>query len=45
MALVLVLGVYPQPLIRLIEPAVAATMGDVGADPSGTTPATPEGTD
>jgi NADH-quinone oxidoreductase subunit M len=44
-ALVLVLGVYPQPLIRLIEPAVAATMGDVGADPSGTTPATPEGTD
>jgi NADH-quinone oxidoreductase subunit M len=45
-ALILVLGVYPQPLVRLIEPAVAATMSDVGADPAGTTPATsPEGTD
>lgn len=43
-ALVIALGVYPQPLIRLIEPAVAATMSDVGADPAGTT-ATPEGTD
>jgi NADH-quinone oxidoreductase subunit M len=45
-ALIVVLGVYPQPLVRLIEPAVAATMSDVGADPAGTTPATsPEGTD
>ncbi|MGR7024022.1 NADH-quinone oxidoreductase subunit M [Geodermatophilus sp. URMC 62] len=45
-ALIVVLGVYPQPLVRLIEPAVAATMGDVGADPAGTTPAgSPEGTD
>jgi NADH-quinone oxidoreductase subunit M len=26
-----VLGVYPQPLLTLIEPAVAATMSDVGA--------------
>ena len=43
-ALVIALGVYPQPLIRLIEPAVAATMSDVGADPAGTT-ATLEGTD
>ncbi|GAB3310674.1 NADH-quinone oxidoreductase subunit M [Geodermatophilus aquaeductus] len=43
-ALVIALGVYPQPLIRLIEPAVAATMSDVGADPAGTSP-TPEGTD
>jgi NADH-quinone oxidoreductase subunit M len=43
-ALVIALGVYPQPLIRLIEPAVAATMSDVGADPAGTT-ATSEGTD
>jgi NADH-quinone oxidoreductase subunit M len=44
-ALIIGLGVYPQPLIRLIEPAVAATMSDVGADPAGTTPATSEGTD
>ncbi len=44
-ALIIGLGVYPQPLIRLIEPAVAATMSDIGADPAGTTPATPEGTD
>jgi NADH-quinone oxidoreductase subunit M len=44
-ALIIGLGVYPQPLIRLIEPAVAATMSDVGADPAGTTPATTEGTD
>jgi NADH-quinone oxidoreductase subunit M len=42
-ALVIGLGVYPQPLIRLIEPAVAATMSDVGADPAGTTPATTPG--
>jgi NADH-quinone oxidoreductase subunit M len=48
-ALIIGLGFYPQPLIRLIEPAVAATMSDVGADPAGTTPATTpdvtEGTD
>ncbi|SDC11918.1 NADH-quinone oxidoreductase subunit M [Geodermatophilus telluris] len=40
-ALVLVLGVYPQPLVRLVEPAVAATMSDVGAG----TPDSSEGTD
>jgi NADH-quinone oxidoreductase subunit M len=38
-ALILVLGVYPQPLINLVTPAVEATMSDVGADPDGTTPA------
>jgi NADH-quinone oxidoreductase subunit M len=32
MALIVVFGVYPQPLLSLIEPAVAATMSDVGAD-------------
>jgi NADH-quinone oxidoreductase subunit M len=37
-ALILVLGVYPQPLLALIEPAVAATMTDVGSDPGGTPP-------
>ncbi|MCW2696722.1 MAG: proton-translocating NADH-quinone oxidoreductase, chain, partial [Modestobacter sp.] len=37
-ALVLVLGFYPQPLIDLVTPAVEATMSDVGADPGGTTP-------
>ena len=39
-ALILVLGFYPQPLLDIIEPAVAATMQDVGA-----TTDTPEGTD
>jgi NADH-quinone oxidoreductase subunit M len=39
-ALILVLGFYPQPLLNLIEPAVAATMQDVGVSPD-----TPEGTD
>jgi NADH-quinone oxidoreductase subunit M len=34
-ALILVLGVYPQPLINLIEPAVAATMSDIGAGDTG----------
>ena len=29
-ALIIVLGVYPQPLLDLIEPAVAATMSDLG---------------
>jgi NADH-quinone oxidoreductase subunit M len=29
-ALILVLGFYPQPLLELIEPAVAATMSDLG---------------
>jgi NADH-quinone oxidoreductase subunit M len=29
-ALILVLGIYPQPLLELIEPAVAATMSDLG---------------
>ena len=37
-ALILVLGFYPQPLIELVTPAVEATMSDVGADPGGTTP-------
>ncbi|WNV74985.1 NADH-quinone oxidoreductase subunit M [Geodermatophilus sp. DSM 44513] len=44
-ALVIALGVYPQPLIDLVEPAVAATMVDVGADPAGVTPEAPGGTD
>jgi NADH-quinone oxidoreductase subunit M len=38
-ALVIALGFYPQPLIDLIEPAVAATMSDVGSDPAGVEPA------
>jgi NADH-quinone oxidoreductase subunit M len=38
-ALILVFGFYPQPLLNLIEPAVAATMQDVGISPD-----TPEGT-
>jgi NADH-quinone oxidoreductase subunit M len=29
-ALILVLGVYPQPVLNLIEPAVSATMSDLG---------------
>ncbi|SNR49079.1 NADH-quinone oxidoreductase subunit M [Blastococcus mobilis] len=29
-ALIIVLGVYPQPLLGLIEPAVSATMSDLG---------------
>jgi NADH-quinone oxidoreductase subunit M len=37
-ALIIALGVYPQPLIDLIRPAVAATMVDVGANPGGITP-------
>ncbi|SFK33529.1 NADH-quinone oxidoreductase subunit M [Geodermatophilus ruber] len=46
-ALIIVLGFYPQPLIDLIEPAVAATMQDVGAAPAGIAPATTDagGTD
>src|SRR4051794_5726450 len=32
-ALIVVLGVYPQPLINLVNPAVSATMSDVGSDP------------
>jgi NADH-quinone oxidoreductase subunit M len=40
-ALIIALGVYPQPLLRLIEPAVVATLGDLGVD-AGTTS---EGTD
>jgi NADH-quinone oxidoreductase subunit M len=39
LALVIGLGVYPQPLLDLINPAVAATMGDIGSDPGGTQPA------
>ena len=37
-ALIIALGVYPQPLLNLIRPAVAATMSDVGANPHGITP-------
>jgi NADH-quinone oxidoreductase subunit M len=44
-ALVIGLGVYPQPLIDLINPAVQATMSDVGVDPGGTTPAVGTGTE
>ena len=29
-ALIIALGVYPQPLLNLIEPAVAATLSDLG---------------
>jgi NADH-quinone oxidoreductase subunit M len=29
-ALIIVLGVYPQPLLNLIEPAVSATLSDLG---------------
>ena len=38
-ALIIVTGVYPQPLIDLIRPAVSATMTDVGV-PDGITPHT-----
>ncbi|MQA33645.1 NADH-quinone oxidoreductase subunit M [Modestobacter roseus] len=38
-ALVLVLGFAPQPLIDLVEPAVQATVADVGGDPDGIVPA------
>jgi NADH-quinone oxidoreductase subunit M len=41
-ALIIGLGVYPQPLLDLINPAVSATMGDVGSDPGGTSPAVTE---
>jgi NADH-quinone oxidoreductase subunit M len=42
-ALVIVLGFYPQPLIDLVTPAVQATMSDVGSDPGGSTPAATNG--
>ena len=42
LALVIGLGVYPQPLLDLINPAVSATMTDIGSDPAGTRPATAE---
>jgi NADH-quinone oxidoreductase subunit M len=35
-ALIIGLGVYPQPLLRLIEPAVHATLSDVGVSGSAT---------
>jgi NADH-quinone oxidoreductase subunit M len=38
-AIIIVTGVYPQPLVDLIRPAVGATMSDVGANPAGITPA------
>ena len=31
-ALIIVLGFYPQPLLDVINPAVSATMSDLGAD-------------
>src|SRR4051812_47544842 len=37
--LIIALGVYPQPLIHLITPAVQATMSDVGTNPGGSPPA------
>ncbi len=37
-ALIIGLGFYPQPLLDLINPAVSATMVDIGSDPAGTTP-------
>jgi NADH-quinone oxidoreductase subunit M len=37
-ALIIVTGVYPQPLIDLIRPAVAATISDVGGNAHGVTP-------
>jgi NADH-quinone oxidoreductase subunit M len=42
-ALIVVLGVYPQPLIDLVTPAVQATMSDIGADPGGHTATVPDG--
>ena len=39
LAIIIATGVYPQPLVDLIRPAVAATMSDVGANPNGITPA------
>jgi NADH-quinone oxidoreductase subunit M len=38
-ALIIVTGVYPQPLVDLIRPAVAATISDVGGNAHGITPA------
>jgi len=35
-ALIIALGVYPQPLLRLIEPAVHATLSDMGGAGSAT---------
>jgi NADH-quinone oxidoreductase subunit M len=40
-ALIIVLGVYPQPLLDLIRPAVAATVSDVGGPAHGVTPVHP----
>ena len=38
-ALLVVLGFYPKPLLDVISPAIAATMADVGAsDPAPTSP-------
>ncbi|MDQ3505689.1 MAG: NADH-quinone oxidoreductase subunit M, partial [Actinomycetota bacterium] len=34
LALIIVLGVYPKPLLDIITPAVNATMADVGAEVS-----------
>ncbi|MGY1810775.1 NADH-quinone oxidoreductase subunit M [Blastococcus sp. SYSU D00669] len=42
-ALIIALGVHPQPLIDLIRPAVSATMEDVGV-PDGITPSTTDAT-
>jgi NADH-quinone oxidoreductase subunit M len=43
-ALILVLGVYPQPVIKIINPAVRATLSDVGqTDPQPQIAAQPGG--
>jgi NADH-quinone oxidoreductase subunit M len=44
-ALIIALGFYPQPLLDIIEPAVVATMEDVGAPVTAEDPADTEGTD
>jgi NADH-quinone oxidoreductase subunit M len=38
MALIIATGVYPQPLVDLIRPAVNATISDVGGNAHGVTP-------
>jgi NADH-quinone oxidoreductase subunit M len=40
-ALIIALGVYPQPLVDLVRPAVAATVSDVGGPAHGVTPVHP----
>jgi NADH-quinone oxidoreductase subunit M len=42
-ALLLIFGVYPKPLLDVINPAVAATLQDIGETPSGTASAVGDG--